>query len=218
MAISETAAFLLLPAAYLLGSISFAYLAGRLKGIDLRQHGSCNLGATNAGRVLGGQWFALVFTLDVLKGLAPVLAAHLLATAAELTPGQRTWLLLGTATAAILGHVYTCFHGFKGGKAVATSLGALVALVPWVALAAFGAWLVAWLICWLGFRLGKAGSVAPASVVAAIATPVAHLRMTPQPWSAADLPLTVFLLLLATLVVVKHRSNLHKLFSTKAAT
>lgn len=209
--------WLLIPAAYLLGSISFAYLAGRLKGIDLRQHGSCNLGATNAGRVLGGQWFAIVFTLDVLKGLAPVLAAHAVATAPEIPPEQRTWLLLGTATAAILGHVFTCFHGFKGGKAVATSLGALVALVPWVALAAFGAWLVTWLICWLAFRLGKAGAVAPASVMAAITTPVAHLRMTPQPWSATALPLTIFLLLLATLVVVKHRSNLQKLFAPKAA-
>lgn len=199
--------WLLIPIAYLLGAVSFAYLAGRVKGIDLRQHGSGNLGATNAGRVLGGRWFAIVFTADVLKGLLPVLAAQLIACPAE----QRAWLLLATATAAILGHVFTCFHGFKGGKAVATSLGVLAALVWPVALSGLVVWLIAWVLGWKVGGLGKAGAVGLASVIAAIAVPPARLMICAQPWSAAELPITVFLILLAVLVVVKHRSNLLKL-------
>ncbi len=199
--------WLLVPLAYLIGAVSFAWWAGRLNGIDLRQHGSGNLGATNAGRVLGGRWFALVFAGDVLKGLLPVAAAHLLPASAA----ERPWLLLATAAAAILGHIYTCFHGWKGGKAVATSLGVLAALVWPVAVAGLAAWLVAWAIGWQAGRLGKAGAVGPASVAAAAAVPVARLLLYPAPWSANELPITVFLLLLATLVIVKHRANIAKL-------
>lgn len=205
--------WLLVPAAYLLGAVSFAWLAGKAKGVDLRQHGSGNLGATNAGRVLGTKWFVVVFVGDVLKGLLPVIAAHLVAC----PPEQRPWLLLATGAAAVLGHIFTCFHGFKGGKAVATSLGVVVALVWPVALAAFGVFLIVWLLGWLAFKLGKAGAVGLSSVSAAIATPIARLLLTPQPWSAHELPITVFLILLALLVVVKHRSNLQKLFASKAA-
>jgi len=211
--------WLFIPVAYLLGAVSFAYLAGRANGIDLRQHGSGNLGATNAGRVLGAKWFAIVFSADVLKGLLPIIVAHLL----PCPPEQRPWLLLATATAAILGHVFTCFHGFKGGKAVATSLGVLAALVWPVALIALGVWLLVWLIGWKAGGLGKAGAVGLASVVAALAVPPARLFLgpwlqCPQPWSATERPITVFLILLAVLVVVKHRSNIQKLFLPKAAT
>ncbi|MFM2092146.1 MAG: Glycerol-3-phosphate acyltransferase, partial [Planctomycetota bacterium] len=81
-------------AGYLAGSISFAYWAGRCKGIDLREHGSRNLGATNAGRVLGGRWFAIVFSADVLKGLVPVLVA------AQGEAAGATGVALATAAAA----------------------------------------------------------------------------------------------------------------------
>ncbi len=201
--------WLLIPFAYLLGSLSAAYWAGRFNRIDLRQHGSGNLGATNAGRVLGARWFAVVFIADVLKGVLPVIAAHLFAC----SPGSRAWLLLATATAVVLGHVFTCFHGFKGGKAVATSLGILAALVWPVALAALGSWLIAWFIGVRFGRLGKAGAVGPASVVASLSVPPARLLLYAQPWSTAEWPITIFLLLLALLVVVKHRSNLKAIFS-----
>jgi glycerol-3-phosphate acyltransferase PlsY len=200
--------WLLLPAAYFLGAVSFAWVAGRLNGIDLRQHGSGNLGATNAGRVLGTRWFVLVFTADVLKGLLPVLAAQLV----PCPPEQRPWLLLATAAAAILGHVFTCFHGFKGGKAVATSLGVLAALVWPVAATCLGVFLVVWLIGWRVCGLGKAGAVGISSVSAALAAPFARWAWYPAPWTMPELPLTVFLILLAILVVAKHRANLQKLF------
>jgi glycerol-3-phosphate acyltransferase PlsY len=205
--------WLLIPLTYFLGSVSFAYLAGRAKGIDLRQHGSGNLGATNAGRVLGGRWFAVVFIADVLKGLLPVSAAHVLSC----PPEHRPWLLLATATAAILGHVLTCFHGFKGGKAVATSLGVIAALVWPVALVGLGVWLLVWFLGWQLGKLGKAGAVGLASVIAALAVPPARLWLSSEPWSSTQLPITIFLILLAFLVVIKHRANLQKLFQPRSS-
>jgi glycerol-3-phosphate acyltransferase PlsY len=200
--------WLLVPLAYFLGAVSFAWFAGKLKGVDLRQHGSGNLGATNAGRVLGTRWFVFVFAGDVLKGLLPVLAAQLL----PCPPEQRSWLLLATGAAAITGHILTCFHGFKGGKAVATSLGVLAALVWPVAASALGVFLIIWLIGWKIAGLGKAGAVGISSVSAATATPIARVLICPEPWSAHEIPITVFLILLAIVVVAKHRSNLQKLF------
>jgi len=205
--------WLLLPLAYLLGSLSPAWLAGQWKGIDLRQHGSCNLGATNAGRVLGGRWFVVVFAADVLKGLLPVLAAVYLAAHHG---GDPTWLPLLSAVATVLGHVFTCFHGFKGGKAVATSLGVLIGLVPVVSGLTFAIWLLCWLAGWLVFRLPRAGAVGPASVIAALAVPALHLALQPAPWSATALPLTIFLVLLCLLVVVRHRRNIAQLLGRPA--
>ena len=200
--------FLLIPFAYLLASLSPAYFAGKANGIDLRKHGSGNLGATNAGRVLGAKWFAIVFAGDVLKGALPVTAAHAL--------GGDTWLLLGTAAAVILGHVFTCFHGFKGGKAVATSLGVLAALVPLVAGCTLVVWLLAWTIGWRGFNLAKSGAVGPASVLAAFATPTFQITLNSHPFGPELLPITAFLIALALLVVVKHKSNIAKLFQPAA--
>jgi glycerol-3-phosphate acyltransferase PlsY len=199
-------AILTVVGAYLLGSVSFAYLACRAKGIDLRQHGSGNLGATNAGRVLGGRWFALVFTLDLLKGVAAVLVAREL----EHRAGA-SWLPLAAGAAAVLGHSFTCFHGFTGGKAVATSLGVLAALVWKVALVCFCVWLVAWLAGKVAFRAAAAAAVGPASVIAALAVPFAVVATDRDCFTVGHLPVTVFCFLLATLVVIKHRSNIAKM-------
>lgn len=197
--------WLLVPAAYLAGSLSFAYWAGRIKGVDLRKHGSGNLGATNAGRVLGWHWFAAVFALDLCKGLLPVLASH--------QAGDQ-WLPIAVGAAAVLGHVFTCFHGFKGGKAVATSLGVLVGLAPLAAGVIFGCWVITWLLCWLGLKLKRSDAVGPASIVASIAVVPAYLA-TARPWQA---PTLGFLSLLALLVLVKHRSNFAKFVAQVRAT
>lgn len=203
--------WLLVPAAYLLGSVSFAYLAGRLKGVDLRQHGSKNLGATNAGRVLGKGWFFAVFFADLAKGLVPCLVAM------HLTGTPDPWLPLATAAAAILGHVFTCFHGFKGGKAVATSLGVLLGLFWQVGAVAFALWLVVWLIGLAGFRLGAAGAVGPASMVAAVAVPLIYSWVFPHPWSGGNIVFGVFVVLVSAVVVVRHRKNFVALFARPAA-
>jgi acyl phosphate:glycerol-3-phosphate acyltransferase len=199
--------WLLLPLTYLLGSVSFAWLAARARGIDLRQHGSGNLGATNAGRVLGRKWFFIVFAADVAKGLVPVLVALALVE----NGGAHATLPVLTGACAILGHSFTCFHGFKGGKAVATSLGVIIGLVYIAAAIAFGVWLLVWALGYTLFRLKPSDAVGPASVVAALVMPFAHLATFPQPWAVLNLPLTVFLFLASTLVIVRHRSNIAKL-------
>ena len=201
--------WLLLPLAYLLGSLSPAYWAGRLNGIDLRTRGSGNLGATNAGRVLGGRWFAIVFAADLLKGVLPVLAARLLDPA-------HAWLGIAAAAAVVLGHVFTCFHGFKGGKAVAASLGALAALAPLVAAGVLAIWLAAWTLGWTAFRRSRSAAVGPASVLAALAVVPLRLATCAAPWSAGELPLSGFLIALSALVVAKHHRNIRELLHRPA--
>jgi glycerol-3-phosphate acyltransferase PlsY len=197
--------------AYLLGSVSFAYWAGRINGIDLREHGSKNLGATNAGRVLGMRWFAIVFTLDLGKGFIAVYAAQMIPN--SLPADQQHWLILATASAVVLGHIFSCYHRFKGGKAVATSLGVLAALLPTVAGLSLGVWLVVWLFGWLILRSNKSRAVGPASVISAIAAPVIAINLAENPWAMPQLPMTILILAISVLVVVRHRTNIAKWFS-----
>src|ERR1700677_1277883 len=118
-----------IPAAYLVGSVPFGLFVGLAKGVDPRKAGSGNIGATNLGRLLGGKYFALVFTLDLLKGLAPTLAAGAeLRFNAQDGLSSTLWLLVGFA--AIVGHMYSIFIGFKGGKGVATSAGVILGVFP----------------------------------------------------------------------------------------
>ncbi len=205
--------WLLILGAYLLGSVSFAWLAAKSKGLDLRQHGSGNLGATNVGRVMGRSWFFVVFFADLAKGLIPVLLALLLVERHQAYPALP--VLVGAA--AILGHIFTCFHGFKGGKAVATALGVLIALVYIAAAIAFGVWLLVWALGYAVFQMKPSEAVGPASIIAALAVPIAHLSTFPAPWAVVNLPLTLFIFLAATLVIVRHRSNIAKLLKPRVA-
>src|SRR5687767_5009578 len=113
-------AALLVPLAYLVGSIPFGLMVGKLKGVDPRTAGSGNIGASNVGRLLGRKFFAVVFLLDLLKGLLPMLlAGRVLQGAGQEARTYFVWLLVGFA--AIVGHMFSVFLGFKGGKGVATS-------------------------------------------------------------------------------------------------
>jgi acyl phosphate:glycerol-3-phosphate acyltransferase len=128
-------AYLLPVFAYLLGSVSSAIIIARLFGLqDPREVGSGNPGATNILRYGGKKAAILTLLGDVLKGAVPVLIAHLL--------GADSVILASTMLAAFLGHVFPVFHGFKGGKGVATAFGALAAMNGWVGLALVGSWLV----------------------------------------------------------------------------
>ncbi|MFW5846313.1 MAG: glycerol-3-phosphate 1-O-acyltransferase PlsY [Planctomycetota bacterium] len=191
--------------AYLLGSISFAWIVARLHGVDLRQHGSGNLGATNVGRVLGGPWFVVVFLADIAKGLLPVLTVLHIVPLAQLTLAPA---LLGVATGlgAVLGHVFPCYHGFRGGKAVATSLGVCVGLAPLVAAVTFGVWSLVYGIG-VALKQGRSGAVGPASILAAPVAPIAQILIAVEPWGR-ELPITCLLLLLAVLILIRHRRNI----------
>jgi len=213
-----TLLWVLLPlAGYLLGSVSFAWVAGRLKGVDLRQRGSGNLGATNAGRVLGLGWFFAVFCCDVGKGVTPVLAGRLLPEALGYHIGaiEAQALPIAAGAAAVFGHVFTLFHGFRGGKAVATSLGVLAGLLPLTAAILLLLWLLLFGIIAALHRGRRSDAVGPASVLSALAAPLIygaqrHLA-DGDPFAAGERLTTAFVVLMAVLVLLRHRSNIARI-------
>jgi acyl phosphate:glycerol-3-phosphate acyltransferase len=191
---------LLVLAGYLLGAIPFALVAGKLlKGIDLREHGSGNLGATNALRILGKPAGITVLLLDAAKGGVPVaLAPHLL-------PSAPAWLPVALAGAAILGHVFPIYLRFKGGKGVATSAGAFLALHP----AAFGC-----AVTVFALTLAVSRIVSLSSLLAAVALPCAAVAL--DGWelaSSGQSPRTGLLAGIAALVWWRHRANLGRLWA-----
>lgn len=183
-----TAALVSIAAGYLLGSLPFGYWAGRLRGIDLRTYGSGNTGATNTMRVLGLKVGVPVMALDIAKGATAVVVARLLA-GGDVVP-------VLAAGAAVAGHLYPLFLGFRGGKGAATGAGAMVALVPWIGLAAF----VLWLSVSLATRYVSIGSV-----VTAIAFPATTFA-SGQPW-----PVRLFTLGAGAFVIWRHRPNIARL-------
>jgi glycerol-3-phosphate acyltransferase PlsY len=182
---------LLLLAAYLIGAFPTSYIVGRLtRGIDLRQHGSGNLGATNAFRVLGWRAATPIFVIDVAKGFVP----------AWFFPGidgvePIAWTLAYGA-AAIIGHMYSIYVGFRGGKGVATGAGVFLALAP---LAALGS-----LLIWMVLVLAT-GYVSLASIVSAAALPLL-IALTGARGSvlALSVGLSIF-------VIYAHRANMRRL-------
>lgn len=194
-------------AGYLVGSVPFGLLAGRLKGIDIRQHGSGNIGATNAGRVLGRGYGVAVFALDLLKGLVPV------AVAGQVLQGRAEhvaflWVWLSVAGACILGHMFPIYLGFKGGKGVATSLGVILGIYPyftWPGLIAFGLWILV---------TGTTRYVSLGSVVAAGAFPIIFAVFAGGGLYGSEgtlWPLQLFAIIMGVLVIYRHRSNLRRL-------
>lgn len=193
-------------AAYLIGSIPFGYLAGRLNGVDLREHGSHNIGATNAVRVLGKKWGIPVFVCDFLKGYVPLaLAMHLISAGqmdvARYSPAEMGWCL-GVMVALVLGHTFTCFLSFRGGKGVATMAGCLVAFMPAVAgVAALAFVVVMALTRYVSLSSLVAGLV---MVVAAAWRFVSNDgALLPAEWMALGMLSLIFVL-----VLWKHRSNI----------
>ncbi len=193
-------------AAYLLGAVPFGLLAGLLKGIDIRQHGSGNIGATNAMRVLGKPVGLVVHALDIGKGFAAsfLLAGLFAAWRADLMP------VFGIACgcAAILGHVFPVYLKFKGGKGMATSLGVFVGLAWLPTLVAAALWLVVRQVT---------RYVSVASMVSVVSVPVSK-ALLPDPLSAgartwARAPLIAFGAVIALLVIVRHKSNIRRLLA-----
>ncbi len=200
---------LMLFSAYLIGSIPFGYLIGRFKGIDIRTQGSGNIGATNVGRVLGRRWGMLAFALDVLKGLIPTLVGGMWikSTVVALTAGgYGLWLLIAMVT--ILGHVFPIFLRFKGGKGVATALGAVMGIYPdltWPGLVAF----LIWAVVTSRTRYVSAGSLA-AAVAFPILVCALHPLISDQPL-LTQWPIVAFSIALTLLVIIRHRANIRRL-------
>lgn len=203
-------------AAYVAGSIPFGVMLGKTRGVDIRRHGSQNIGATNVGRLLGRKLGILCFALDCLKGAAPVLVAGLATGTLTQRPAdiaqREMWLWLAVAVAAVAGHMFSIFLALRGGKGVATGFGALVAMWPLLTLPAVGA-LIVWFIV---LRLTR--YMAVASMCGAVTLPIAFaVSITLRsPDTAADRlahasPVLAVTTLLAALVIYRHRTNIARL-------
>jgi glycerol-3-phosphate acyltransferase PlsY len=187
--------------AYLIGAIPFGVLAGRLaKGIDLRRHGSQRTGATNALRTLGLHWAAAVFVLDVSKGAAAVLLARALYLAGP--PGFAEWVVAACGVAAVVGHNWSVFIGFGGGRGVATSAGGLLAISPLTLVAVVPlVALVVWRTRFVSLGSLTAATAAPLITAALAATAVVG-------WAAV-----AYALVAGILIVVSHGDNVSRLRS-----
>jgi glycerol-3-phosphate acyltransferase PlsY len=180
-------------ASYLLGAVPTSYLAARLfRGIDLREHGSRNLGATNLYRVLGWRYAVPVGLLDAAKGLVPVLVFAPRVSSSELFA-----LICGLV--AVVGHVFSVFVGFKGGKGVATAAGVMLGLTP----AALGVAVLVWAVL-----VYLTGYVSVGSIAAAAIFPLAVYLLEPP-----DQPAMLWLDIgVAAAIVWFHRGNIQRLF------
>jgi glycerol-3-phosphate acyltransferase PlsY len=186
---------------YLLGSIPFGYLAGRIAGIDIRRCGSGNVGATNVIRTLGKGYGYPVFALDFLKGFGAVKMSILIAARVQSEWNSPEMFGIVAAISSVLGHSFPVWLRFKGGKGVATSAGALLGLAPIAALVGVAIWI-------LTFWLTRYVSVA--SIAAAAALPFIILITT---WLGRTTGRLLFYssLCLAAVVIWRHRSNLSRL-------
>lgn len=189
---------------YLAGSIPFGYLIGKVfKGIDLRDYGSGNIGATNAGRVLGKSWGIACLILDALKGLLPVAFFPQFCFASDSPWLDHATVLAGVMT--IVGHMFPCWLGFRGGKGVATSLGVLTILSPWGVLVAAALFFIS-LAIWRYVSLS--------SMIAAVGFAGYELcRLQPSPLSEATWSRGVFAVLVPMLIIIQHRSNIRRLLA-----
>ncbi len=186
-------------AAYLVGSIPTSIIVCRkLKGIDIRQHGSGNAGATNVYRVMGLKVAAFVLVMDALKGVFGVFIPLLL------VPSAGLWIKILGGLFAIVGHIWTIFAQFKGGKGIGTSLGVFISLTPLPALAAFIAWVITVSIT----KIVSISSII-AGVVLALSTWVFYKKGI----GGISFPLVYFTALIAILIIITHRKNIRRLLN-----
>ncbi len=176
---------------YLIGSIPFGYLIGRMRGVDVRTVGSKNIGATNVYRTVGKKWGFLAFFCDFLKGFLPVLVSMRFVSA-----GSSLSVVVGLA--AVIGHTLTVFMKFKGGKGVATAFGMTVALAPMPAVLAFVVFVIT---VWLSHYISLGSMLAAVTLAVSV-------------WFFPVLmPMKIVAVLIAVFVIYKHKSNIYRLIN-----
>ena len=191
---------LLIVGAYLIGSIPFGLLIGKLYGVDVRKAGSGNIGATNVTRTVGKIPGRICFALDFLKGAIPAFAAQLLYP-------DKAWLTFSCCALAVLGHIFPVYLKFKGGKGISTAAGATVALAPLPLLGAVIVWVAGFLI-WRYVSL--------ASIMAAVSLPLLAwlLRWLEIGPAASRTNFTIaFLVILAVVAILRHLGNIRRLLA-----
>lgn len=191
---------LLILASYLLGAVPFGLLVARAKGVDIRNVGSKNIGATNVLRSVGKPWGILTFALDALKGFAPAFLFPMLGKVCcpDFQPLENLGLWCGIA--AILGHNFPVYLGFKGGKGVATSAGVLIGVAPLAALIG----LATWAVFFFTTRYVSLASIAAVAATCAAGW-VLHVKH--------GLVVPIVLTLLAALIIWRHRANIQRLIA-----
>lgn len=190
--------FLLIAIAYLLGSIPTALIISRKYfGIDIRDYGSGNMGATNTFRVLGSKYGTIVMVCDMLKGMLAVslynFLPHYLSNELD-----RTNFMIGLGLAAVLGHVFPIFAKFKGGKGVATLFGMVLAVQPVVAISCVGVFIIV---------LYLTRYVSLSSILAALMLPISVLWI----WNEHEVMYRIFALLVAFMVIITHQKNIGRI-------
>ncbi|MBF0532778.1 MAG: glycerol-3-phosphate 1-O-acyltransferase PlsY [Candidatus Omnitrophica bacterium] len=184
---------------YLIGAIPTAYIWGKVtKGIDIRRHGSGNVGATNVFRVLGKQAGVIVLLIDILKGVVPT------AIVADALGQTEMWQRILISLCAVGGHNWTVFLNFKGGKGIATSLGVLIGLacrIPSIRMVLLGT-VTAWIACFL-----SSGIVSFSSIVAAVCLPVLMV------WTGQPFALILLGVIFCLFVVIRHKANIKRLIA-----
>lgn len=185
--------------AYLIGSIPFAYIVARVfGGLDIRQQGSSNVGATNVGRVMGWRYGVLVFLLDVLKGFVPMYLASKYLALSAVHP-----LLILCGLAVILGHAYPVYLSFKGGKAAATSVGVFLVLAPTAILGAIILWCVI---------VAITRYVSLGSMLGSIAFSALCVYLYPDPFAEGRY-LTAVAVTITLLIILRHKENIKRLLA-----
>jgi glycerol-3-phosphate acyltransferase PlsY len=190
--------FLLIIIAYIIGSIPTALIISRKYfGIDIREYGSGNMGATNAFRILGSKYGTLIMVLDVLKGIMAVGLFYLLPFYVS-NEFERTNFMIALGLSAVIGHIFPVFADFKGGKGVATILGMLLAIQPIIALTCIGVFLVV---------LFLTRYVSLSSILGAIMLPICVLWI----WNEDEMTYRIFALLVAAMVIITHQKNISRI-------
>ena len=192
--------------AYMLGSIPWGFIIGKMYGVDVRTVGSKNIGATNVTRTVGKIPGKICFLLDFLKGCLPVLAVQFVARSESWQCGVE-WVVIAVMLATILGHIFPVFLQFKGGKGVSTAAGAIMALAPFPLLVAFAVWVVVFFVSrYVSLASITAAAVLPvvawAFKLAGIGSPVARANWT-----------LIFLLVVAVLAIIRHHANIRRLLN-----
>ena len=200
-----------MPVAYLLGGVPFGLLIAKRQGIDIRKVGSGNIGATNVGRELGKRYFFIVLLLDGLKAMVPAVVASIVIHS-QLTPAERSPLTyalwVGLPIAAMLGHMFSPFLGFKGGKGVACGLGLVLGVWPYLS------WpgLVTLAVFVMVYKLS--GYISLGSIIGAIVLPLAYVAFAlALGWDllGRQVPVLVLITLIGAMIVVRHRTNIVRL-------
>jgi len=181
--------------AYLLGSVSGSMLVGRLKKVDIRAQGSGNAGGTNAFRTQGLVFALGVVIIDVGKGFVAAWLIPGLSLGESAVVLEPAWLAMACGFAAVVGHCYPVWHGFRGGKGAATAVGALIVIEPWLLLPLVITWLVTLIMT------GYVG----------LSTVLSGFSLVPASWAMNDNTLMIFSAVLALFLLFTHRENMRRL-------